>query len=715
MGPPFLTRDNSIAQRKEKAEMFCMQCGKQMPDHSLFCPVCGTPTPNAARKMEKRTDSGPEKRQDQAAIEKEAVVSGASADRPAPEASPVKPEQGAIKPEQDSAKPEQKPVEPEQGSAKPEQGAIKPEQNAAEPEQSPVVPEQNAAEPEQSPVRPEQSQARPEQDSAEPDSFSRTIDLTALEKSPAPKRMQGSLAQSPEYMQKLAEAEERMKGGPEKGKPESEKVISRVFDADTTVTERIDPIDSDPKDRLAGKPGKSGTVPSSDRKEKSGRGKFLVIGGIALIAILVFVLVNVFNHNAKVKKYNEAVAQLESKNYEEALTLFSDLGSFEDSEYMASFAQMEIDYLTLDDLVAKGDYSRVIEILNSRSEFYSDSDTGKQAAALAGEYEKVSQAYAAMKEGNYSQAEKDFDSLDTLKTNYGKDKCLCSAYVAESEHNWVNIITNLYAIQKDDTSLGFLDNPQSDEETMISEAYNSGKELDPDKVAEILQSEDTEITALKDTSVNGLRYDHAKKLLADGKYEDAMNAFEPLGDFLDSASCYEEAKASYEACEATYQAGKKYYDNGEYYKARKEFLSISGYKKADEKAESCIQSMPENGALKTGNGGIAFTITAPDIDYKVFVKLYDSDGNAVGQVFLHPNNSSTVNMAAGTYTIKVAYGSEWYGEKDLFGDEGIYYQLLNGSSNDFNMENGYTYTLDLLKSADGNVGSKSLGGAENMQ
>ena len=62
----------------------------------------------------------------------------------------------------------------------------------------------------------------------------------------------------------------------------------------------------------------------------------------------------------------------------------------------------------------------------------------------------------------------------------------------------------------------------------------------------------------------------------------------------------------------------------------------------------------------------------------------------------------------------VAYGSEWYGEKDLFGDGGIYYQLLNGSSTDFNMENGYTYTLELLKSADGNVGSKHLDGAGNM-
>ena len=708
--------------------MFCMQCGKQMPDHSLFCPFCGTPTPNAARKMAKRADSGPEKRQDKAAVENEAVDSGVSADRPVPEVSPVRPEQKPIKPEQNTAgaeqspaKPGQKAAQPEQSPAKPgqkaaeaEQSPAKPEQKAAEAEQSPAKPGQKAAEAEQSPAKPEKNTAQPELDSSDQDSFSKTIDLTALEKSAAPKRMQGSLAQSPEYLQKLAEAEERMKAGPDKGKTESENVISRVFDADTTVTERIDPIDSDPKKQYAEKPGKSGPVPSSEKKEKPGRGKFLIAGGIALIAILAAVLVNVFNHNAKVKQYNEAVAQLDSKNYEEALELFTDLGSFEDSEHMASFAQMEIDYLTLDDLVAAGDYSRVIEILNSRSEFYGDSDTGKQAAALAGEYEKVSQAYAAMKEGNYAQAEKDFDSLDTLKADYAKDKCLCSAYIAESEHNWVNIITNLYAIQKNDTSFSFLDNPQSDEETMISEAYNSGKEADPDKVAEILQTEDPEMTALKDTSVNGLRYDHAKKLFDDSKYEEAMTAFEALDDFLDSESCYKEAKASYEACEAKYQAGKKYYDNGEYYKARKEFLSIKGYKKADEKAESCIQSMPDNGALKAGNGGIAFTITAPDIAYKVFVKLYDSDGNAVGQVFLHPKNSSTVNMAAGTYTIKVAYGSEWYGEKDLFGDGGIYYQLLNGSSTDFNMENGYTYTLELLKSADGNVGSKHLDGAGNM-
>ena len=695
--------------------MFCMQCGKQMPDHSLFCPVCGAPTPNAARKMEKKSGSVPEKKQDKAPNEKGTVDSGAPVDRPAPEASAVKPEQSPVKAEQSPVKPEQNTVKAEQSPAKPEQNTVKAEQSPVKPEQNTVKAEQSSVKPEQNTVMAEQSPAKAEADPVGQESFSRTVELPAGEKSAAPKRRQGSLAQSPEYLQKLAEANERMKAGAGAGKPESEGVISKVFDADATVTERIDPIDSDPKKQFAEKTGGSGSGSSPEKKEKSGRGKFLIIGGVALIAILAAVLVNVFNHNAKVKQYNEAVAQLDSKNYEEALELFTDLGSFEDSEHMASFAQMEIDYLTLDDLVAAGNYTRVIEILKSRSEFYSDSDTGKQAAALAGEYEKVSQAYAAMKDGNYAQAEKDFDSLDTLKTDYARDKCLCSAYVAEGEHNWVNIITNLYAIQKNDTALGFLENPQSDEETMISDAYNSGKELDPDKVEELLQTEDSEIAALKETSVKGLRYDHAKALLADGKYEDAMKAFEALGDFLDSASCYEEAKASYEACEATYQAGKKYYDNGEYYKARKEFLSISGYKKADEKAKSCIQSMPENGALKSGNGGIAFTIYAPDIDYHVFVKLYDSDGNAVGQVFLHPNNNSTVSMAPGTYTIKVAYGTEWYGEKDLFGDEGVYYQLLNGSSNDFNMENGYTYSLELLTSADGNVGSKSLGGAENMQ
>ena len=458
--------------------------------------------------------------------------------------------------------------------------------------------------------------------------------------------------------------------------------------------------------------GKPGVPPA--KKGKGGKKAFLIIGGVAVLAILAVILFRVFDHNAKVKKYNEGVAQMESKDYDAALKTFTELGSFDDSEYMASFAQMELDYLTLDDEVKAGNYSRVVEILESRSEFYADSEIGEEAAALAKEYGTVSEAYEAKDSGNYAQAAEKFESLDTIRNDYGKDKCMCLAHVAESEKNWSDIIVNLYAVQSSDYDLAFLEDPQSDEAAVISESVASGEALEPDTVEEIIQAEGDEAAALKGTAIKGLKYDAAKAKLDAGEYEDAMTAFEELGDFLDSAECYTQAKDGYDSLQATYDEAGEHFKNEEYYQARELYLSIGDFKDAAEKAESCKQPMPENGALKKGNGGIAFTITAPDIGKSVFVKIYDSNGDTVGQVFLHSGSSSTVSMAAGSYTIKVAYGTEWYGEKDLFGDDGIYYQLLNGSSEQFGMENGYTYTLELLVSTDGNVGSESLGGAGDM-
>ena len=86
----------------------------------------------------------------------------------------------------------------------------------------------------------------------------------------------------------------------------------------------------------------------------------------------------------------------------------------------------------------------------------------------------------------------------------------------------------------------------------------------------------------------------------------------------------------------------------------------------------------------------------------------------MGQVFIRAKQSSYLNMAVGTYTMKVGYGTEWYGEIDLFGPGGRYSQLLNGSDPSFEMKSGYTYELTLGGVADGNVGSRNLDGAGGM-
>ena len=98
----------------------------------------------------------------------------------------------------------------------------------------------------------------------------------------------------------------------------------------------------------------------------------------------------------------------------------------------------------------------------------------------------------------------------------------------------------------------------------------------------------------------------------------------------------------------------------------------------------------------------------------MLIRFYDSDGDVSAQVFIRPDESVTLYVGAETYTIKVAYGTEWYGETDLFGDRGSYTQLYNGDDPDFTFSYGYIYSLELMTIEGGNVGSDSLSGADDM-
>lgn len=455
----------------------------------------------------------------------------------------------------------------------------------------------------------------------------------------------------------------------------------------------------------------------ADRKKKLnfGRKEKVITGAVGLIIVLTAIIVPVASHNAKIKQYNEGVTHLENKEYTEAEECFSQLGSFEDSEKMAEYAQMELDYLTLDELKDSGDFERIVEILHKRGEFYGSSDTGKEAQTLADDYETISKAYKAKTAEDYSKALELLDSLTILADDYAEEKCLCVAHIAEEAQDWSEIINNLYAIQSEDYEFNFLTSPQNDAEFVLSASHNWDADETVNMISEFLQPENSEGEQLKTAALNGLCYDEAKKQLDFGNYEKAMSIFENLGDFLDSEDCYAEAKSGYESFETTYQQAEAYYNNKEFFKAQKLYDSISEYKDAQEKAQSCEQPLPENGSLKSGNGtGTDLTIKVPDQNESVFLKLYDADGNAVGQVFIRPGKSATVNMKGGTYTMKVAYGTEWYGEIDLFGTVGSYQQLLNGSSTTFKLDSGYSYTLTLGGVYDGNVGSKSIGGAGGM-
>ena len=457
-------------------------------------------------------------------------------------------------------------------------------------------------------------------------------------------------------------------------------------------------------------------VPEAKPKKKKSAKPFIIIGAIVLGAIILigggigaffFILSS---------KYNQGLEAIDDGNYEEALETFTSLKSYQDSEYWAEYAQKELDYQTIDELVEAKDYDAVIEILSDRADFFGKDDKGKDAKALLEEYEIVKAAFEDKDAGRYQDAADKFDSLVLLHDQYRYDGLICQAYAYEEKDDWMEALVLLYGIQIDDLEIAYLENPQDSEQQFVSDTYYFYGNFveDPQAVEDVMRPEGEEETELVDYAVKGLWYIYANDLWTKFGFEEAIEVFENLGDFKDSASMAAMVQADLDYYTDLYAEAERYYNNGEYYKALVIFQSMPRFKDSADRAEACYQPLPETGDYRYDDGSIDLTIYAPSGNQSLFIRVYDSDGNVVAQSFVRPGDYITLWLWAGTYTIKVGYGTEWFGEIDLFGEDGTYSQLYNGYDPEFTFRSGYYYELELQVGSGGNVGTGSLGGADDM-
>jgi hypothetical protein len=455
-------------------------------------------------------------------------------------------------------------------------------------------------------------------------------------------------------------------------------------------------------------------APVEAKPKKSKKPLIIALCIIGAVIILAGAGLGIFYY-LLVQKYNKATDAFENGDYEQSLQLYTELQTFKfkDSEYWAQCSQVELDYQKVDGLIEQEDFDGAITILDEVIEFYEDDSKSDEALALKTECETVKEAFADKSAKNYFEAKNKFTALTTLKDKYAVQVNLCDAHLAENNKAWMTIIANLYGIQTKDLDLAFIKAPKTDDDKFISEAFDKGT-TDYDKINSVVKPADDEQKALLETAIKGLKYDNAVQLVEKLDFEKAMAIFTELGDFLDSKAQYDSAKSKMEELNKKYDAAQALYDNGEYYKAMVAWNEISEWKDSADKAKSCKQTMPDNGSMKKGSGSISLKINAPS-SINALLRVYNSSGEVVAQTFIAAGKNTTIKLGAGTYTIKVAYGTEWYGEKDLFGAKGAYLQLKNGTSETFSLKKNYTYTLTLQSGTSGNVGSKTVsGGAEGM-
>ena len=208
---------------------------------------------------------------------------------------------------------------------------------------------------------------------------------------------------------------------------------------------------------------------------------------------------------------------------------------------------------------------------------------------------------------------------------------------------------------------------------------------------------------------NQMDYDHATNYMNSADYEEAKVVFESLGSFLDSEQLAAECGKH-----ADYNTADMWVTTGNFYSAYLQFMALGDFSDAAERALACIQPNPENGELYRNpdyaKKSCAMNIKNGSEDSSVYLKIYTSDDVLVSTVFIGPGQKTKVKLPSGSYRFKRAVGSKWFGETDMFGDEGYYEVLLFENGNDVTkLSSSYIYTLSFAVEDDGNINGEQVG------
>ena len=328
--------------------------------------------------------------------------------------------------------------------------------------------------------------------------------------------------------------------------------------------------------------------------------------------------------------------------------------------------------------LAAGDYEKALDIFSALGD-YEDAQT---KAAYAEKGITYLAAKESMKLGNYKQAEDSFRTLGVFKDAKKLATECGQALAYETGKSLYEEGDYAAAIETLEAAGGY-----SDSETLLRECRLS------------LTSREIE------------------EAMASGNYEYALSLLDTeFGEKLENR----ESIALQCRNEIKYAEADAAFSDGLYYTASDLFKALGSFRDAEERAKECVLDNPRTGEVyhnpdyssvgcslkidpNTGNGTNTF--------FKIYI-VNGSEEVLVSSVFIKSGSAATVKLPAGTYILKIASSKgEWYGEKEMFGPNGTYQRLKNGSSSDrFTLERRGDYVLTMNVSANGNVGSQK----ENM-
>ena len=118
------------------------------------------------------------------------------------------------------------------------------------------------------------------------------------------------------------------------------------------------------------------------------------------------------------------------------------------------------------------------------------------------------------------------------------------------------------------------------------------------------------------------------------------------------------------------------------------------------------QEMPENEHIFVNefDSRPSEIIVKNPTDTAYYMKFEDKDGKTVFSFFVRPQSEAPMYMGLGTYYLKYACGTTWYGEDDLFGENTQYAK----DEEDWPFEANKVWTLTLQKQVGGNVHTEEI-------
>ena len=379
-------------------------------------------------------------------------------------------------------------------------------------------------------------------------------------------------------------------------------------------------------------------VPDKNAGPKKRRQPLMIaLCGVAVCAVLAFVLVPRISEQRRIGRYNQGAAYLEQGDYAQARDVFTALGEYEDAPILAVYAEKGIAYTAAKAAMTQGEFDSAISSFERLSGF-KDSEDLLEECRHALLFEKGRALFEA------EEYEAAIEALEAAE-GYGDAGALlekCRFFLVRQE---------------------------------ILDAMDSGE------------------------------YAHALSLLESDEGQDMENRADMIAECRNGVS-YAEAEEALA--------------NGLNYTACKLFQELGSYRDARSRAEACVLSKPATGETYHNSSytasGCSFKIDPKsDGDVSTYFKIYAVSGSnetLVSSVFINGGDTASVKLPAGVYVLKTASSTgAWYGEKEMFGSNGVYQRLKSSDTSDlFNLERYGDYVLTLRTTANGNVGSER----ENM-